>query len=81
MKAAREIMSIYTLCLWKKDKYATENERCEISGQWCTTRPYNFVKKDPVDDVLADIVCFSWSVSSDEKIMSCLTSCVVIYRI
>ncbi|MDR0819997.1 MAG: hypothetical protein LBN19_00430 [Endomicrobium sp.] len=49
-------------------KYATADGRCEISGQWhVTTRPYNFVRKDPVDDVLPDNVCFSWSVSSEKE--------------
>ncbi|MDR0800047.1 MAG: hypothetical protein LBN01_00735 [Endomicrobium sp.] len=51
-------------------KYVTADKRCELSGRWhVTTRPYNFVSKSPspLNDVLPDNVCFSWSVKSDEK--------------
>lgn len=69
-------MSIYTLCLGKRVSTQLRTNAAKYRGNGVTTRPYNFVKKDPVDDVLPDTVCFSWSVSSDEKMMSCLTSCI-----
>jgi hypothetical protein len=52
-------------------KYTTTTNQglYEVSGKWrVTSRPYNFVAKEPNPSIQAptENVCFSWSISTDE---------------
>jgi hypothetical protein len=58
-----------------KYKYITTNKYCvegfyKTEGEWhVTTRPYNFVKKQPLHtcEILPNNVCFSWDIEKGEE--------------